>query len=189
VHRTRRQDPGRERDDKGDTTALGCPGPRRSQPTLPRIDPIGPATSARSYRLGRPDSGADAFLRARTLIEHENLLLSYDTIDGSDLRELSTVSGRALRPVVLDALDQHRDTPRLAIPSLTRRELGVLRLLLTGASNARIAGELFITLNTHRSTLRHVYFKLGVHDRQKACEVAHQLKIGDAPSRHDSVPT
>jgi DNA-binding CsgD family transcriptional regulator len=151
--------------------------------TTPRLRAAALLTTAASrYRLGRSDSGVDAFRRAHALIEHENLLSSFGTIDGADLRELSAVSERALRPSVLSSLDQYRDTPRIAISSLTPRELEVLRLLTTGMSNAEIAEALFITLNTLKSTVRHVYSKLGVHDRQKACDVAHQLNIGDMPN-------
>jgi len=49
--------------------------------------------------------------------------------------------------------------------SLTASELRVTRLAAAGLSNREIAQQLFVTVNTVESHLRHGYLKLGVHSR------------------------
>ena len=57
-------------------------------------------------------------------------------------------------------------------PKLTRRERDVVKLLATGASNAQIAQELFVTEATVKSHLVNVFTKLGVDSRSRAIRVA-----------------
>jgi DNA-binding NarL/FixJ family response regulator len=57
-------------------------------------------------------------------------------------------------------------------PKLTRREREVVKLLATGASNAQIAQELFVTEATVKSHLVNVFTKLGVDSRARAIRVA-----------------
>ncbi len=60
---------------------------------------------------------------------------------------------------------------------LSRRELDVLRLLASGASNREIAGQLYITLNTTKKHLTHIFMKLGVADRRSALKRARELGL------------
>jgi len=58
--------------------------------------------------------------------------------------------------------------------SLTERELEVLQLVATGASNRQVAQELFISVRTVQTHLSRIYTKLGVHSRIAAALIAVQ---------------
>lgn len=60
---------------------------------------------------------------------------------------------------------------------LTDRELDVLRLLATGASNPQIAKSLFVTEATVKTHLVHIFGKLGVDTRSRAVAVAQERGI------------
>nr|WP_277348497.1 response regulator transcription factor [Planctomonas sp. JC2975] len=60
---------------------------------------------------------------------------------------------------------------------LSEREVEVLRLVATGASNARIAADLYIAESTVKTHLVHVFEKLGVDDRTRAVTRAQELGI------------
>jgi DNA-binding NarL/FixJ family response regulator len=55
---------------------------------------------------------------------------------------------------------------------LTPRELDVLRLLATGMSNAAIAEDLTLSVNTVRNHVANLLMKLGVHSKLEALSVA-----------------
>lgn len=57
---------------------------------------------------------------------------------------------------------------------LTGRELEVLRLLDTGASNREIAKTLFVTEATVKTHLVHVFEKLGADNRARAIAIARE---------------
>jgi LuxR family maltose regulon positive regulatory protein len=60
---------------------------------------------------------------------------------------------------------------------LSARELEVLRLLRTSLSQREIADELYVSVNTVRSHVKHVYDKLGVHARTEAIARAEELGL------------
>jgi DNA-binding NarL/FixJ family response regulator len=77
-------------------------------------------------------------------------------------------------PVELDAEHQQ----------LTRRELEILRLVAAGASNGRIAGQLWVTEQTIKFHLSNVYRKLGVANRTEASHYAHVHRLIDSGGRN-----
>ena len=60
------------------------------------------------------------------------------------------------------------DLDRELAECLTPREMEVLSLVTEGLSNCEIAEALCISVNTVETHLRHIYQKLGVHNRAQA---------------------
>jgi len=60
---------------------------------------------------------------------------------------------------------------------LSSQELRVLRLLVRGRSNAEIARELVVSVNTVRTHIQNIYRKLDAHNRAAAIEVARQFHL------------
>lgn len=80
----------------------------------------------------------------------------------------------ALTPELSARVVQVLRAPRVR---LTERELDVLRLLATGASNPEIAKTLFVTEATVKTHLVHIFGKLGVDSRSRAVAVARERGI------------
>ena len=70
---------------------------------------------------------------------------------------------------------------RMGGPSLTNRELDVLRLIVSGKSNKEIGGELSISEATVKTHINNILSKLGVSDRTQAATTALQRGIIDLP--------
>ena len=60
---------------------------------------------------------------------------------------------------------------------LTERELEVLRLVARMLTNAEVASEMYITVNTVKTHLRNVYRKLATAHRGEAIRRARELKL------------
>jgi LuxR family maltose regulon positive regulatory protein len=65
----------------------------------------------------------------------------------------------------------------IIIEPLSDRELEILRLIASGASNAEIASSLFIALSTVKSHANHLFGKLGVNSRTQAIVRAQELAL------------
>jgi LuxR family transcriptional regulator, maltose regulon positive regulatory protein len=107
---------------------------------------------------------------------------------GEPLRALLTAAAtRPLSPaarahalLLLDRFpeDTRPETPALSTP-LTDREQEALGLLLRGLSNKAIARAMYVSAETVKTHLKHIYAKLGVEDRREA--VARARNLGIAP--------
>jgi LuxR family transcriptional regulator, maltose regulon positive regulatory protein len=66
---------------------------------------------------------------------------------------------------------------------LTHSEVRVLRYLPTHMGTPEIAAELYLSANTVKTHLRHLYRKLGAHTRREAVQRARAIGLLTAPSR------
>lgn len=65
----------------------------------------------------------------------------------------------------------------MLIEPLSPQERRVLRLLIAGRSNPEIANELVVSVNTIKTQVQSIYYKLGVNSRQEAREAARKLRL------------
>jgi LuxR family transcriptional regulator, maltose regulon positive regulatory protein len=71
------------------------------------------------------------------------------------------------------------------VEPLSEMEMRVLRFLPTNLKAAEIAGELYLSVHTVKTHIRHVYTKLGVHGRGEAVQQARALGLlAPSPRRH-----
>jgi LuxR family maltose regulon positive regulatory protein len=105
---------------------------------------------------------------------------------GPSLRELLTdhlrhsTAHRWFASDLLSALNGHEDggsAPAELLEPLTAREADVLRYLPTMMSNADIAAELFVSVNTIKSHVKSIYRKLDATQRRDAVGRARQLHL------------
>ena len=88
---------------------------------------------------------------------------------------------RAFAGEVLSVLEDepgtHRPAAQPLLEPLSERELVVLRFLPTLMSNAEIAGEMFVSVNTVKTHLKHIYRKLDVSERREAVRRGRELHL------------
>ena len=77
----------------------------------------------------------------------------------------------------IPAVVAERLAERMGGPSLTGRELDVLKRIVGGRSNKEIAGDLFISEATVKTHINSILRKLGVSDRTQAATTALQRGI------------
>lgn len=83
---------------------------------------------------------------------------------------LATAQGqRTLSPELTLALMERMQRPAV---NLSARELELVKLLATGATNKELAEKLFISQSTVKTHLVHIYTKLGVDNRTAAIAAA-----------------
>jgi LuxR family maltose regulon positive regulatory protein len=97
---------------------------------------------------------------------HEKVLLVY-------VRHILNAFALKISPPSLEIAP---DAPLLLAP-LSQQEQKVLRLLASGNSNAEIARELVVSINTVRTQVQSIYRKLNVNNRVEASAIANQLKL------------
>lgn len=96
--------------------------------------------------------------------------------------------GSPISPAVARYLLKHLQPPIVAvkpekgiIEALSARELDVLQLVADGSSYAEIGAQLFISINTVGTHIKHIYDKLAVNSRGKAVREAEQLGLLTRP--------
>jgi LuxR family maltose regulon positive regulatory protein len=127
-----------------------------------------------------------AMERALDLAEprgYANPILRYGAPVRSLLRR-RIAKGTAHRAFAGDLLSALEEPPALRRPGgepllepLSERELAVLRFLPTLMSNAEIASEMFVSVNTVKTHLKHIYRKLDVSERRDAVRRGRDLYL------------
>jgi LuxR family maltose regulon positive regulatory protein len=137
----------------------------------------GAAASAleRALDLAEPDGALEIFLRypAPGLLERHSRQRTSHAALIADI--LSLLAGRKLAPPPVE--------PQPPLEALSDSEIRVLRYLPTNLTVALIAGELYVSVNTVRTHMRHLYEKLGTHTRADTVDRARALGLL-APSAH-----
>lgn len=135
--------------------------------------------------LGEPAAADEELTRALDAAEPAGYRSMFSLLGGlmSDLLRRHARHGgphAAFAQEVADA-NRHPENGRepgyALLEPLSERELAVLRFLPTMLSNAEIASELFVSVNTVKTHLRHIYRKLDVTDRRQAVRRGRQLHL------------
>jgi DNA-binding NarL/FixJ family response regulator len=114
-------------------------------------------------------AGASGFLLKRT--PPDDIIAAIRTVAGSE----SLLFPEAIRSLALAHLDQQPSKPAgLDKYDLTEREQEVLRLMAKGLSNAEIAGELVLGVQTIKTHVANLLGKLGARDRTQAVILAYE---------------
>ena len=141
--------------------------------------------------LGDAVSARRALERALYLAEPESLLFPFLYDPAPDLldrhRSLGTAHA-ALIAEILSVLAGSKPGARPPGPQrlrepLSHAEARVLRYLPTKLSTPEIADEMYLSVNTVKTHMRHLYDKLGVHRRHEAVEQARALGLLAPPPR------
>ena len=141
---------------------------------------------------GDPDASAAALERDLGRTEPDHVLFpavirvalgllerraGHDPAEAALAAELASLLGEVKRTAPPPAQPAWPGEP------LTESETRMLRYLPTHMGAPEIAAELFLSANTVKTHLRHLYRKLGAHSRQEAVQRARTIGLLTAPSR------
>lgn len=87
------------------------------------------------------------------------------------------VGGKLTSPKKIESDPFLRNRKAIDSLGISERELEVLELLARGHSNQEIANKLFISVNTVKTHLSHLYEKLEVNRRSLAVKKARTLRL------------
>jgi DNA-binding NarL/FixJ family response regulator len=118
------------------------------------------------YVFGALQAGASGFLLKD--LAAAQVVTAIRTVTAGDALLAPSITRR----LVDEFVGQRRAVPGLDL--LTPRELGVLRIVARGLSNAEIADELGVGEATVKTHVAHILMKLGVRDRVQAVVLAYE---------------
>ncbi|MGO2702550.1 MAG: LuxR C-terminal-related transcriptional regulator, partial [Cellulosimicrobium funkei] len=121
--------------------------------------------------------------RALDLAAAERVVRPFLAVRGTELDEPLARAVARRGDALAALLRTHLDAPGRApepvplVEPLTERELAVLAVLPSMASNAEVAADLFVSVNTVKAHLKSVYRKLGVGSRREAVRRGRELGV------------
>jgi LuxR family transcriptional regulator, maltose regulon positive regulatory protein len=135
--------------------------------------------------LGDDGAARRALERALDLAKPESLLFPFLFDPAPGLLERHRRHGTAHAALISQILNVLAGRKPAASPGtaerlrepLSQSELRVLRYLPTKLSAPEIAGQLYVSVNTVKTHMRHLYDKLGAHRRHEAVEQARALGL------------
>jgi LuxR family maltose regulon positive regulatory protein len=133
--------------------------------------------------LGEAGAARRALERALDLAKPEGLLFPFLEVPAPGLLDRHRRLGTAHAALISDILEvlsgakaNGQSASRLIEP-LSQSEMRVLCYLPTKLSAPEIADQLYLSVNTVKTHMRHVYDKLGAHRRHEAVEQARTLGL------------
>jgi LuxR family maltose regulon positive regulatory protein len=133
--------------------------------------------------LGDYDQSLQALSEAIKLAETEDFLSDFTSLGPPMCRAIernrkmiaSLFTQRLLQHLKPGKTTQSKYDLTGLVEPLSEREVEILQLIATGASNAEIASRLVLSINTVKKHTTNIYGKLGVNTRLQAVELARRL--------------
>ena len=180
------------RGDPEHALAVLHPTIERSAPTIhPRVPPMDALLFAAAAQdaLGDTRAVEESLERALDIAEADGFLLPFAMAPVRPLLERHPRHKTAHATLLSDILDLIAGSglPRDEAPplgeELSEAELRVVRFLPSNLKAPEIAAELFVSPNTVRTHMRHIYSKLDAHSRKEAVDRARELGLISSGSR------
>ena len=139
--------------------------------------------------LGDIRAAEDSLERALDLAESDGIILPFALAPVASLLERHPrhrTSHSTLLSEITDLLSGSwtpRGEPEPLREELSEAELRVVRYLPSNLKAPEIAAELFVSPNTVRTHMRHIYSKLDAHSRKEAVDRARELGLISSGSR------
>src|SRR5262249_36731549 len=134
--------------------------------------------------LGDPAAAGRALERALDLAEPDGVLIMFLLHPAPGLLQRQARHGTAHASLIADILTLLAGRkpappagPRPPLEALSDSEIRVLRYLPTNLSARQIGSELYVSHHTVRTHIRHLYAKLGTHNRADAVARARALGL------------
>ncbi len=139
------------------------------------------------YVFGALRAGASGFLLKG--VEADALIEAVRTVDGGDAL-LDPGATRRLIEAYVAREDPPRDPASVLSPSLTTREIEIVKLVARGLTNAEIGAHLHISALTCKSHVSSVLTKLDARDRTQLVVLAYEsgLVVPGESGRHEPPP-
>jgi LuxR family maltose regulon positive regulatory protein len=137
--------------------------------------------AAARERLGGRRAAEESIERALDLAEPDAAILPFALVPVRDLlarHPRDRTAHASLLSTILDLLGgSSPEDPAPLLHELSEAELRVLRYLPSNLKAPEIASELYVSPNTVRTHLRHIYAKLDAHTRSEAVSRARELGL------------